>query len=83
MADEKVPAHDELRPNSNVEAGAIQHIHTGDVDAALQWLEQARTHTSVMSDADEKKLLRKIDWVIVLLMYVLGLAEEGAAGREA
>lgn len=38
-----------------------------DVDAALEYLNHE--NTSVMTEIDEKKLLRKIDWMVVPLMW--------------
>jgi hypothetical protein len=75
MADEKRTLEDSspsTRQDSYAEEGTVAHLHSGDVDAALQWLEQARTHVSVMTEVDEKKLIRKIDWMIVPLMCKRG-----------
>lgn len=38
-------------------------VERGDVDAALEYLDHE--DTTVMSTIDEKKLVRKIDWMIV------------------
>ncbi len=46
------------------ESKQINHV---DVDAALEYL----THedTRIINEVDEKKLVRKIDWMIVPLMW--------------
>ncbi|KAK6080011.1 major facilitator superfamily transporter [Seiridium cupressi] len=52
--------------SSNEKADAEGQVpRTTDVDAALEYLDQNMT---VMSEIDEKKLVRKIDWWIVPLM---------------
>lgn len=43
-----------------------QVLRTKDADAALEFL--YAEETTIMTDADEKKLVRKIDWRIVPLM---------------
>lgn len=45
-----------------------KRVNLIEVDAALEYLN--REDTSVMSEIDEKKLVRKIDWMIVPLMWV-------------
>lgn len=42
-------------------------LPSGKVDAALEFLQTEGT--AVMSDLDEKKLVRKIDWMIMPLMW--------------
>ncbi|KAI1847722.1 hypothetical protein JX266_006217 [Neoarthrinium moseri] len=44
-----------------------QMPHSGDVDAALEYLDHETM--TVMTEIDEKKLVRKIDWWIVPLMW--------------
>ena len=41
----------------------------GEADAALEYLVQEREGTATMTSEDEKKLVRKIDWMIVPLMF--------------
>lgn len=45
-----------------------QALKPRDVDAALDYLN--REDTTIMSEIDEKKLVRKIDWRIVPLMWM-------------
>ena len=39
----------------------------GEVDAALEYLQQEGT--AIMTNVDERKLIRKIDWMIMPLMF--------------
>ena len=41
--------------------------HRGEIDAALEYLNHE--DTTLMTTIDEKKLVRKIDWMIVPLMW--------------
>lgn len=43
-------------------------VKAGNVDAALEFLQTE--NTAVMSEVDEKKLIRKIDWMIMPLMWM-------------
>lgn len=45
-----------------------KRVELGDVDAALEYLNHE--DTTLMSEIDEKKLVRKIDWMIVPLMWL-------------
>lgn len=53
------------KPNVDVEE---KRVELGDVDAALDYLNHE--DTTLMSEVDEKKLVRKIDWMIVPLMWL-------------
>lgn len=52
-------------PNLDVEE---KRVELGDVDAALEYLNHE--DTTLMTEVDEKKLLRKIDWMIVPLLWL-------------
>jgi len=47
----------------DVEDKRESYVGRGDVDAALEYLDHE--DTTIMSTIDEKKLVRKIDWMIV------------------
>ena len=53
------------KPNVDVEE---KRVELGDVDAALEYLNHE--DTTLMSEVDEKKLVRKIDWMIVPLLWL-------------
>lgn len=48
--------------------GEIKNIKPRDQDAALQFL-RSESDVRPMSSADEKALLRKIDWRVIPLMF--------------
>lgn len=52
-------------PNVDIEE---KRVELGDVDAALEYLNHE--DTTLMSEIDEKKLVRKIDWMIVPLLWL-------------
>lgn len=60
----------EIEEQRAVEAFDVEQKkeYSGDVDAALEYL--AREDTTIMTDIDEKKLVRKIDFMIVPLMWL-------------
>ena len=47
----------------DVEDKRETYVGRGDVDAALEYLDHE--DTTIMSTIDERKLVRKIDWMIV------------------
>ncbi|KAJ9306737.1 hypothetical protein DTO217A2_3724 [Paecilomyces variotii] len=51
----------------DTEAGTTT-VKAGNVDAALEFLQTE--NTAVMSEVDEKRLIRKIDWMIMPLMWM-------------
>ncbi|TPR08267.1 Sphingolipid long chain base-responsive protein PIL1 domain protein [Aspergillus niger] len=53
----------------DVESKADGHVSFGQADAALEYLRAGEVAT--FSDVDEKKLLRKIDWMVVPLMWAI------------
>lgn len=54
----------------SVDVGAEKKIvGARDVDEALKFLEQ-NEHVVSIEDVDEKKLLRKIDWMLMPLMFL-------------
>ena len=72
----KTPSIIDATASDDVEIG---HHHknrqsisrSNDVDAALEFLqeEEEETEDIISSNIDEKKLIRKIDWMIVPLMW--------------
>lgn len=53
------------KANIDVEEKRVELV---DVDAALDYLNHE--DTTLMSEVDEKKLVRKIDWMIVPLLFL-------------
>ena len=49
------------------DGGPTKRISTRDVDAALKFLDNEGTR-KVMTESDEKRLVRKIDWRIMPLL---------------
>ena len=45
-----------------------KRVHVGEVDAALEYLNSE--DTTVMTAIDEKRLVQKIDWMIMPLMWL-------------
>ncbi|SMR50892.1 unnamed protein product [Zymoseptoria tritici ST99CH_1E4] len=52
----------------DIEAGEFKDIHNADADAALEFLRHEGA-VRPMTAEDEKRLVRKIDWMIVPLMW--------------
>lgn len=59
-----VPSHD---GSDDPKAGTVQD--TSNADAALAFLRNASTTVRPMSAADEKRLVRKVDWMIMPIMF--------------
>lgn len=63
--DRPSPADKTVLSNSELDSEK-QALRSKDADAALEFL--YAEETTIMTDVDEKKLVRKIDWRIVPLM---------------
>lgn len=63
--DDKVVATSAVDTESKVDG----HVSLGQADAALEYLHAGEVAT--FSDIDEKRLVRKIDWMVVPLMWAI------------
>ncbi|KAL1865883.1 hypothetical protein Daus18300_006995 [Diaporthe australafricana] len=67
ISDENTSATDKAVLDNSAMDSEKQVLRTKDADAALEFL--YAEETTIMTDVDEKKLVRKIDWRIVPLMW--------------